>query len=285
MDKWNLIFDVALCNHCGSCTLAAMDEYVGNEHPGYSAPADPHGRPWIELKRQERGQGDQVEVSYAPDLCQHCDQAPCGAGQDPAVAKRPDGIVLIDPVKAKGRRDLVDKCPYGAVRWNEALQLPQIWTFDAHLLDQGWSAPRCQQSCPTGALRAVKLRDADMQRLAREDQLATVRPELGTAPRLYLRNHHRLTRRFIAGTVLVTQNGVADCLPHCTVTLWRGGSPIGQVATDWFGDFRFDHLPDEALPYELSFEHPDCTRRHLQTRSDERGTVVRTVHLMRQPAA
>ena len=71
-----------------------------------------------------------------------------------AVAKRADGIVLIDPVKAKGRKDLVESCPYGHIWWNEEHKLPQAWTFDAHLIDHGWKQTRGQQSCPTAAMRA-----------------------------------------------------------------------------------------------------------------------------------
>lgn len=281
MDKWNLIFDVALCNHCGSCTLAAVDEYVGNEHPGYSAPQDKDGRPWLELKRHVRGQGDKVEVSYEPDLCRHCDNAPCGAGRDDAVVKRADGIVLMDPIKAKGRRDLVDKCPYGAVRWNEALQLPQIWSFDAHLLDQGWAAPRCQQSCPTGAIRTLKVSDARMQHIAEEEQLCAARPDLDTAPRVHFKNYHRINRRFIAGTVLRAGQGVADCLQGCTVTLLRGGESLASTVTDWFGDFRFERLADEAVDYELSFSHAECSPQRVSICTNEPGTVLPTVELAR----
>src|SRR5215469_18567552 len=31
MKKWNMIIDVAECTNCNLCTLAAMDEYAGNE--------------------------------------------------------------------------------------------------------------------------------------------------------------------------------------------------------------------------------------------------------------
>ena len=70
-------------------------------------------------------------------------------------------------MKAKGQKQLVDACPYGHIWWNEAEDVPQAWPFDAHLLDQGWQQTRGQQSCPTGAMRAVKLEDAEMERLAR----------------------------------------------------------------------------------------------------------------------
>ncbi len=36
MKKWNMIIDVAECTNCNLCTLATMDEYVGNDWPGYS---------------------------------------------------------------------------------------------------------------------------------------------------------------------------------------------------------------------------------------------------------
>ena len=49
MNKWNMIIDVAECTNCNLCTLAAMDEYVGNEWPGYSAPMPKHGHKWINI--------------------------------------------------------------------------------------------------------------------------------------------------------------------------------------------------------------------------------------------
>lgn len=93
----------------------------------------------------------------------HCDDAPCIAAAPDAVRKREDGIVIIDPELARGRREIVDACPYGAVWWNEYKQVPQHWIFDAHLLDAGWSEPRCVTVCATGALRSVCLEDGEMQ--------------------------------------------------------------------------------------------------------------------------
>ncbi len=91
-------------------------------------------------------------------MCNQCDNAPCVAKGGGAVKKRDDGIVLIDPDKAKGRKDLVDACPYGHIWWNEEHQVPQAWNFDAHLIDQGWQQTRGHQSCPTGAMRAIRSR-------------------------------------------------------------------------------------------------------------------------------
>jgi Fe-S-cluster-containing dehydrogenase component len=121
MKKWNLVIDVAECTNCQLCALAAMDEYVDNEWPGYSAPMPRHGHRWIDIREKERGQPTMIDIGYLPATCNHCDNAPClkAGGPDGAVRKRDDGIVLIDPEKAKGRKDIVDSCPYGAIWWNE----------------------------------------------------------------------------------------------------------------------------------------------------------------------
>ena len=121
-----------------------------------------------------------IDIAYVPTMCNHCDDAPCVAKGGGAIKKRDDGIVLIDPDKAKGRKDLVDACPYGHIWWNEEHQVPQAWNFDAHLIDQGWQQTRGHQSCPTGAMRAIKVEDEEMARMAREEGLEVMRPELGT---------------------------------------------------------------------------------------------------------
>jgi len=159
MSKWNMIIDVAECTNCNLCTLATMDEYVDNDWPGYAAPMPKHGHKWIDIKQKERGQAPFIDIAYLPTTCNHCDNAPCMAAAPDAVTKREDGIVLIDPVKAKGRRDLVESCPYGAIYWNAEKEIPQHWIFDAHLLDQGWKQPRCVTVCATNALMAVKVED------------------------------------------------------------------------------------------------------------------------------
>ena len=120
MKKWNLIVDVGRCHNSNNCFLSVADEYQRNEHPGYSAEMPLHGHRWIDVKKKERGQAPMVDVAYLPTMCMHCDDAPCiAAAKDDAIKKRDDGIVIIDPVKAKGQKHLVESCPYGAIWWNE----------------------------------------------------------------------------------------------------------------------------------------------------------------------
>lgn len=250
MAKWNVIIDVAECTNCNLCTLATMDEYVGNEWPGYSAPMPKHGHRWINILQTERGQTPMVDIAYVPTMCNHCDDAPClKAAKDGAIKKREDGIVLIDPVKAKGQKQLVDACPYGHIWWNEELNLPQAWTFDAHLIDQGWDKTRAHQSCPTGAFRSVKLEDAEMERMVREERLEVIRPELGTKPRVYYRNLWRYKSCFIGGSVSVKSGDVVDCVEGAAVRLLRDGKPVATTVTDNYGDFKFDQLDEGSGRY------------------------------------
>lgn len=255
MKKWNLVIDVAECHNCNNCFLAVKDEYTGNDFPGYCAPQPPHGHKWINILGRERGRAPMVDAAYVPTTCNHCDAAPCVAAGRGAVRKREDGIVLIDPEAAKGRRDLVSACPYGAIWWNEELSLPQAWPFDAHLLDRGWSAPRPVQSCPTGAMRALKVSDPEMAAMARQDGLETLNPELGTLPRVYYRNLHRYTKLFVGGTVLASRAGVIDCLAGAAVRLVKDGSSIAATETDAFGDFKFDRLEPGSGACEIRIDH------------------------------
>jgi len=258
MKKWNMIIDVAECTNCNLCTLATMDEYVGNDWPGYSKPMPKHGHKWINILQKERGQiADQspmIDIAYVPTMCNQCDDAPCVAKGGGAVKKREDGIVLIDPDKAKGRKDLVDVCPYGHIWWNDEHQVPQAYNLDAHLIDQGWQQTRGHQSCPTGAMRAICVEDEEMQRMVRDESLEVMRPELGTKPRVYYKDLWRYSTCFIGGSVSAEANGVVDCVEGATVRLLRNGQQIGEAKSDNYGDFKFDKLAEESGAYVVEIE-------------------------------
>ena len=251
MSKWNMIIDVAECTNCNLCTLATMDEYVDNDWPGYSAPMPKHGHKWIDIKQKERGQTPFMDIAYMPTICNHCDDAPCIKAAPDVISKRDDGIVIIDPVKSKGRKEIVDSCPYGHIWWNEELKIPQAWNFDAHLLDSGWDKTRGHQSCPTGAMKAVKLDDAAMAKLAEDEGLEVLQPELGAKPRVWYRNLWRYTTAFIGGSVSAEAGGIVDCVEGATVSLLQNGNKLAETATDIYGDFKFDKLAEGSGAYTI----------------------------------
>lgn len=255
MEKWNLIVNIDDCTNCNLCVLACHDEFVGNEFPGYAAEMPKHGHHWIDILTKERGQGPMVDVAYLPVMCQHCDAAPCmDAAENGAVTKRKDGIVIIDPIRAKGQKQLVDACPYGAIWWNEEAELPQAWLFDAHLLDQGWTEPRAAHVCATAALRAIKVEDAEMARIVADEGLEQLRPELGTRPRVWYKNLGRFTRCFVGGSLSHERDGVIDCAEGVRLTLHKGGEQLAETASDPYGDFRFDGLEPDSGDYRLHIE-------------------------------
>jgi Fe-S-cluster-containing dehydrogenase component len=256
MNKWNLIVDVSRCENCNNCALATKDELVGNEFPGYTAPHAANGPGVVRIRRHVRGETPMVDATYVPVMCNHCDDAPCiKAAGDGSIRKREDGIVMIDPVKAKGRRDLVEACPYGAIVWNEERQLPQNWFFDAHLLDAGAPAPRCVGVCPTEVFQAVKTDDATMSERAAREGLQVLQSKLGTRPRVWYRNLARVEHCFIGGTVSRTSDGVTDCVVGAEVELYQNESLVMSSTTDTFGDFRFDGLGPASGDYEVRVHH------------------------------
>jgi Fe-S-cluster-containing dehydrogenase component len=267
MKKWNMVIDVAECTNCNLCTLATMDEYVGNDWPGYAAPMPKHGHRWIDILQKERGQVPMIDIAYVPTMCNHCDDAPCmKADKTGAIRKREDGIVLIDPEKAKGQKQLVDACPYGHIWWNEELGLPQAWPFDAHLIDMGWQQTRGQQSCPTGAMRALKVEDAEMERLAREEELEVMKPELNARPRVYYRNLWRYSKCFIGGTISAKTGDIVECVEGAKVRLMKDNYIVAETVSDNYGDFRFDRLDENSGLYFVEVSAKDGTKKVIETK-------------------
>jgi len=265
MKKWNLIIDVAKCEDCNNCFLACKDEHVGNDFPGYSTPQARHGPRWINIMRKERGKGSLMEVAYLPVPCMHCDNPPCmKAAKNHAIYKRDDGIVIIDPQKAKGQRGLVDACPYGAIWWNEESGMAQKCTFCAHLLDKGWKEPRCTQVCASGALRAVHAEDAEMGRVIETENLEAYQPQHGTMPRVYYKNLYKYTSCFIAGSVAVDTNGTLECAGGAQVRLMHGLENVGETETDNYGDFKFDGLKEGSGLYAIEITYKNYPDKRIE---------------------
>ena len=255
--KWNLIVDVALCDNCRLCFLAVKDEYVGNDFRGVSAAQPALGHKWLDIERKERGSYPIVDARFMPVMCNHCDDAPClKASKDGAVHKRPDGIVIIDPEKSKGQKQIMQACPYDAIWWNEDTQVPQAWPFDAHLLDEGWTRTRAEQACPMNVFRTIKVEDAEMQRIQAEEGLEVLRPELGTRPRIYYKNLHRITKCFVGGTVVTHFDGVEECAAGAEVVVTKDGREVGRATTDTFGEFKIDGLEPSSGGYHLVVTGP-----------------------------
>jgi Fe-S-cluster-containing dehydrogenase component len=254
MKQWHLIIDVAKCENCNNCFLACKDEHCGNEWPGYAAGQPLHDHRWMNILRKERGEFPVMDVAYLPKPCMHCDKAPCiEAADGGAVYKRKDGIVIIDPKKAKGQQQLISACPYGAIWWNEQKRLPQKCTLCAHLLDDGWKAPRCVQACPTGALSIGRAEPEALEQIKQRQGVTVLGSDTNpTQPRVFYKNLYRFNRCFITGSVAGRKGDLEECLPDVKVRLIKADQILDQTRTDAFGDFKFDELPPNSGAYRIS---------------------------------
>jgi Fe-S-cluster-containing dehydrogenase component len=262
--KYGMIMDVTRCNGCYNCFLACRDEFYDNDYPGYSTAQPFSGQQWVKVIEKERGSYPKVRVAYTVVPCMHCEDAPCiEASLNKAVYQRPDGIVIIDPDKAKGQKQIVNACPYRVIYWNEEKNIPQKCTFCAHLLDQGWKEPRCVEACPTKALVFGDVNDPDSEiskiMAAAKGKLEVLHPEYGLVPNV---KYIGIPKRFVAGEVIF-RDKKDECAVGVKVTLSGKGQADGITKTDNYGEFEFEGL-DAGKDYTLLVEHSGYRARKMK---------------------
>ena len=265
MTRFGIAIDINRCVGCYNCFLTCRDEYAGNDYPGYSAPQPMSGMNWMKVTEIERGQYPHVKVDHIPIMCSHCDSAACvKLDQTGAIYRRADGIVLIDPEKAKGNKDLAKLCPYRQIEWNEELQLAQKCTMCAHLLDKGDPEPRCVESCPSGALVFGDLDDpaSAVAKAVATGAKEVMHPEWGMGEKVTYRD---LPKKFVAGTVIY--GDIDEVAKGITVTI-TGGGATKTAKTNGFGDFQFDGLAD-AVKYTVSVAAPGYKASSCETKTSK----------------
>jgi len=254
MARLSLLIDVTKCSGCYNCFLACRDEFFGNDYSPYSAPQPLEGQFWMKIQEVERGSYPKPKLDYIPTPCMHCEDAPCiDAAADEAVYRRPDGIVIVDPQKAKGQKEIVSSCPYRLIYWNPDLEMPQKCTLCAHMLDAGEKQPRCVEACPTGALVFGDLDDSDSEiaQVTAAAKVEVYHPEYETAPAV---KYIGLPKRFIVGEV-VRRDQPGECAEGVKVQLLEGDTVAMETATDSYGDFEFDGL-DKDKAYNVRVDFP-----------------------------
>lgn len=251
-----LLVDITRCNGCYSCQLSCKDEHVGNDWSPIAKPQPNTGHFWWKTTETVQGTVPKVRVHYMHEMCQHCEDAPCMAAcKNGAFYRCEDGLVILDPDKCRGTRSCMDACPYGAIYFNTDLNIAQKCTGCAHLLDDGWTEPRCVQSCPTDALIYGEY-DELKDKLEGFEQL---HPEFGTGPRVYYKG--LLNKFFVAGEVF---DPVEDeCLEGAKVTIIdETGKEKSTLETDVFGDFWFER--QEPGKYSVRIEMPGYVTRTIE---------------------
>lgn len=253
------LIDAAKCSGCRNCQVACKDEFCEQPWLPYSEAQPLTGSFWMNVKEKERGQVPVVTVSYTPVLCGHCDMCALELMAPDAVYRRKDGLVIIDPAKARGRRDLVDACPLGAVYWNEALELPQKCTGCAHLLDDGWSVPRCVDSCAHEAILFGEEDSLDLEGAQALDEVASL------GAHVYYKN---LAKRFCAGCVYDPE--INDVIEGATVQLvGADGSVRATSVTDFMGDWKFDQIDPASYVVRIQAQGYDSIEVPVDVTEDD----------------
>jgi len=210
--EWGFVVDTRNCIGCGLCVEACKDE----NH----VPRDPElNRTWVERHTQlpdgtllveapEAGgagfpvdpvtlapmAGPKGDSAFVPRLCMQCDNPPCvSICPVSATYKTPDGVVLVDQERCIGCGYCVVSCPYGA-RYivpsggdspTGNAGVADKCTFCYHRITKG-AQPACVQVCPTRARNFGDMNDplSPVSILIRDEQTVTLRPEVGTKPRV-----------------------------------------------------------------------------------------------------
>jgi Fe-S-cluster-containing dehydrogenase component len=260
-----MAIDSANCMACYNCFIACKDEHCGFATE-VSAPQPHEGQQWIKIVEWERGDNTRrIKTGTVPTPCSHCQDPACmKIAKDGAVYKRPDGIIIIDPQKAKGQKEIVEACPIGAISWNEELSLPQKCTTCAHLLDKGYKLPRCVEVCPNEALYFGDLDDPNSeiaQKIA-QGKITQLQELEGQATAVI---HLNIPTVFLAGSVYLPDDEVTAGVK---VTLKnKSTGEISSTETNYFGDWEFEWLKKDA-EYEVTISYPGFKTVTLNAKTD-----------------
>ena len=263
---------------CYNCVMACKDEHCGFA-TAVSAPQPHEGQFWVNIVSKERGDDNRkVKTSNVALMCAHCDDPACArAAKNGAVVWREDGIVLIDPERAKGQKAIADACPIGAIYWNEELQLPQKCTMCAHLLDEGYAQPRCVEACPNQVLFFGDLDDPDSEvsRVIAANRATPPKPLEGQKTGVTYLN---LPTVFLAGSVYLPGDETGDEPAdgaQVTLTCRETGAVI-QMNTNYFGDWEAEQLTPNAT-YDIRICFPGYQSVELTATTDTDHYVQETL--------
>jgi len=209
--KWTMLIDIEKCVGCNACAVACIAE--NNLPPGVS---------YRKVFDAEQGNYPDLKRFFMPTNCMQCEKAPCIDVANKvipgAMSRRPDGIVVINYNKFKGKevfKSASDACPYHALYYDngsyytqgtpqlekyeerpvleydkqitreEATGVTRKCHFCAHRLDAG-VLPACVTTCIGQAMYFGDANDSDslVSQKIKGQNTHTVYADEGTHPRV-----------------------------------------------------------------------------------------------------
>lgn len=273
MGKKVFIIDAAKCVACFACHIACKDEFVDHSWLPYSEAQPDHGPAFITVNEVERGQFPKVKTCYIPKPCMQCEDPPClKAAENEAVYKREDGIVIIDPIKSKGQKQIVRACRYKCITWNEELNTPQKCTVCIHLLEQGYIEPRCVEVCPTKALMYDEL-DKFGDLIKETEKLD---PKYKTNPSV---RYLGVPKTFVAGSIYCSDTG--DCLEGVNVYMTDIKNTLTlKTITNNYGDFEFENI-EKGLTCSLKIEAEGYYQINIENITVDKDIYIKEISLQK----
>ena len=110
--RYGMVIDLHKCTGCGACAMACKQE--NNVQDGHF---------WCNYITEIKGSFPDVQYTYTPTFCNHCDKAPCipvcPVKPHKAIFKNQDGLTLMDAERCIGCQACQRRCPYGVIWFHE----------------------------------------------------------------------------------------------------------------------------------------------------------------------
>jgi len=139
MGKISIKFYEEDCSGCHSCEVACKQE---------NRAAD--GVKLISVSEEGPGMIDgKLDFVFRVNLCRHCDDPPCAdACSEEAIAKRSDGIVIMDYDLCTGCQSCITACPYDAIEFDNDKGIAQKCNLCHHRIESGLIPACADNVCP-----------------------------------------------------------------------------------------------------------------------------------------
>lgn len=174
--RYGMVIDLRRCFGCHACSVSCKAEQ--------DVPLSIF-KSWVIVT--EKGRYPGVTRQFLPVLCNHCDRPPCvELCPTGATTQRADGIVSQDDKTCIGCKYCIQGCPYGVRYVDPRTNTVQKCDLCVHRIEQG-ILPACVNTCNARARVFGDLNDpnSEISRMIASNPVQTLRPEMGTDPRVF----------------------------------------------------------------------------------------------------